>query len=290
MRISWLAFLFLGPLPLCGFAQVDRIGSLIVAEEDFARHSAEHGMRAAFLEFLSDSGVIFRPHPVNGRSAWLRRPDSPSRLSWYPEAAGVACDGQLGWTVGPWELYDSAANARPAACGHYVSIWVPDSLGRWKVVLDIGVDHDCPEEPPPRLDHESAGRTGVPSESVAGASYLKCEKEFQLLAGTTEVEAAYRKHASTDIRMLRARLMPVKGIEPLLATAARQQGRVKWKTIGESPPGERDLGYVYGDYRRSPVEGSPDQTERGYFVRVWKRGSGGVWKIVLDLETRLQAE
>jgi hypothetical protein len=49
-----------------------------------------------------------------------------------------------------------------------------------------------------------------------------------------------------------------------------------------------DLGYTYGRYELREGDARPDATatEKGYYVRVWKRdGAGGGasrWKIVLD--------
>ena len=58
--------------PQAGNPQSELI-SLVKSELAFAQASAERGMRAAFLEFLADGALVFRPQPVDGRKS-TRRP------------------------------------------------------------------------------------------------------------------------------------------------------------------------------------------------------------------------
>ena len=39
-----------------------------------------------------------------------------------------------------------------------------------------------------------------------------------------------------------------------------------------------DLGYVYGTYERAGKE-------KGSFLRIWRKGAGGDWLLVLDVQT-----
>jgi ketosteroid isomerase-like protein len=49
-----------------------------------------------------------------------------------------------------------------------------------------------------------------------------------------------------------------------------------------------DFGYTYGRYELR-YEGS-QETQKGYYVRVWKRDEQGRWRIVLDTATILPNE
>ena len=49
------------------------LDSLIASERAFSRHSVDHGTREAFLAYLAEDGIIFRPLPVNGRRVWEAR-------------------------------------------------------------------------------------------------------------------------------------------------------------------------------------------------------------------------
>ncbi|MBI2187615.1 MAG: DUF4440 domain-containing protein [Acidobacteria bacterium] len=55
-------------------------------------------------------------------------------LSWTPERAEVSAAGDLGYTVGSYELTANGAKER----GKYVTIWKKQPEGTWKVIEDIG--------------------------------------------------------------------------------------------------------------------------------------------------------
>ena len=67
--------------------------SLVDAELAIAKLADQEGNVAAFLGVLDDTGVLFRPGPVNGK-AWLRRqhPDT-SKLTWFPSLLKSAKPG-----------------------------------------------------------------------------------------------------------------------------------------------------------------------------------------------------
>ncbi|PYM05340.1 MAG: hypothetical protein DMD82_11400, partial [Candidatus Rokuibacteriota bacterium] len=51
----------------------DPLDSLVASERAFAAMSVQKGMRDAFLEFLADDAIIFRPLPVIGKPIWQAR-------------------------------------------------------------------------------------------------------------------------------------------------------------------------------------------------------------------------
>ena len=48
--------------------------SLLETESDFAATTGEHGRKVAFLRYLHEYSIIFRPHPVDGKSFVSRGP------------------------------------------------------------------------------------------------------------------------------------------------------------------------------------------------------------------------
>ena len=134
---------------------VDRLAELVDAEREFARTSVASGMREAFLTFMADDAIVFRPHPVNAKSWYSERPDAPGVLDWVPVFADISLAGDLGYTTGPWE-YVVEQSDTPTAYGHYVSVWRKQPDGSWRVVIDLGTVHPRPEPPTPPLT--AAGR------------------------------------------------------------------------------------------------------------------------------------
>src|SRR5690348_10117021 len=53
-------------------------------ERAFEKMVAEKGIRDGFIEYMSPTGVIFRPDPVNARESFRSRPASSAALFWNP--------------------------------------------------------------------------------------------------------------------------------------------------------------------------------------------------------------
>jgi ketosteroid isomerase-like protein len=116
--------------------------SLVEAERAFSRASAATGTRAAFLAYLAEDAILFRPHPVAGRK-WLQdNPASPGRLTWEPAGGEVARAGDLGYTYGAAALKDPARR-QPTQHSAYLRIWQKLD-GQWKAVLDIASPSPSP--------------------------------------------------------------------------------------------------------------------------------------------------
>lgn len=60
-------------------------------------------------------------------------------------------------------------------------------------------------------------------------------------------------------------------------------GTASWSPAKAAAAASGDLGWSYGALRGTGRDGTK---EEGYYMRVWQKGgSGGTWKIVLDIES-----
>ena len=112
---------------------------LVRVDKAFSEMSRQKGMKAAFLAYIDDRGVLLRKnsYPVIGQQAKdlvKKMNDSSFSLTWEPSFAAVAQSGELGYTYGIYtsKLKDTAAQ------GTYVTIWKKQKDGSWKFVLDTG--------------------------------------------------------------------------------------------------------------------------------------------------------
>jgi len=118
------------------------------AELDFAAASKARGADA-WAEVFADSGVQMEPgHNYVGKEAVraLMAPnlaDTTRLLSWTPTSVEVSSSGDLGYTVGRWEL-GPRAGGPVTVRGSYVTIWRKQADGSWKVVLDGGNSDPAP--------------------------------------------------------------------------------------------------------------------------------------------------
>lgn len=119
------------------------VKTLVEAERAFAAAATAKGQRDAFLEYLADDSLLFRPGPVPGKMFYRTRPVPPGQLSWGPVFADASLAGDYGVSTGPFEFRkDPKQTDPPNGYGHFVSIWKKQRDGVWKVEVDLGVSHD----------------------------------------------------------------------------------------------------------------------------------------------------
>ncbi|MGH9961693.1 MAG: YybH family protein, partial [Pyrinomonadaceae bacterium] len=135
------------PSPL----QKSALQSVVDTELAFAKTAEKTGTRPAFLAFIAEDGVLYRPAAVNGKKWLLEHPLPPSEkrplLAWYPSYAEVALAGDMGITFGPWEYKEDRSDQNPVACGHFATVWKKQADGGWKFVIDHGISLPQPKTP-----------------------------------------------------------------------------------------------------------------------------------------------
>ena len=257
------------------------LDGLVAAERAFATRSEAQGMREAFLAYLGEDAVLFRPRPVPGL-AWMReRPAPKGTLLWRPDFAELSDAGDLGVTSGPWEYRPPADAKQPSEHGHFVTVWRHRPGEGWKVAVDIGISH--PPDP--------AAEEGVTSPSPRSAasvrkdavhssidvSLLAAEEELEKAAAAKGFAEALLDRAAYDLRLYREGSVPAATRAAARAALASDASPPTFKVEGSGFSRSGDLGYVYG--ARFAQAGKEDAT----FLRIWRRGPGKVWRVSLDL-------
>jgi ketosteroid isomerase-like protein len=263
--------------------------SLVETERAFAKMSVERDVREAFLKFFADDGINFQPHPTKTREVFLKRPPPAGRptgvLNWAPVYADVAQAGDLGYTTGPFTFVSNSSPPGPTRYGFYFSIWKKQSDGSWKVALDCGIQ--TPDHSQQKFEFKAAPQTRAPKAPGAfdaergRASLLDLDRSFQNETRTLGTQRTYLKYLSADARLHRNDVMPLVGLSAIQSYLDATKGEfTAAEPIKADVSQSDDLGYTYGSYelRDAGVKGS----EKGYYVRVWKRDTHRKWKLVLD--------
>ncbi len=97
------------------------------------------------MSFFTDDASELPPNaPVaTGKAAirtlWSQLFATPGfAISWQPTKAGVSRGGDLGYTIGTYELAMTDPTGKPVNDrGKYVTVWKKQKNGTWKVVADI---------------------------------------------------------------------------------------------------------------------------------------------------------
>jgi ketosteroid isomerase-like protein len=270
------------------------LASLIAAERNFARTSEEKGIREAFLTWLAADAIVFRPEPVEGRPVYESMdPAHPAVLTWRPEFAEVAASGELGYTTGPYELRPRRG-AEPSAFGHYVSVWKKQLDGGWKVIFDIGVQHDRPGTPLPAEEVGSPAASG--KAGLLSPEQLRDEiSAFSPMAASFDAKASgdglrrfLSKSATEDIRVYRPGKPPSIGRAQIKGIVGAGDGLVAGGTHDNRARSHcdmawsGDLAYSYGTFFY--IRRETRKAETVSFLRLWRRDASGPWKVCLDIE------
>jgi len=269
------------------FAQTQTpLQQMVQTEQAFSRMAAEKNARDAFMEFIADDGLLFRPTAVNGKE-WMRAHPVPASdkhplLAWQPAFAGISAAGDLGFTTGPWELKEDSKDEKPAGYGHFVTLWKKQPDGSWKFVVDLGISHPM-SGGPQRLWHPSDETSAAKFKTVevAAARAALADRDRAYLQRNTKegMVKAFAAYASPDVRLYRAGSLPFISRTVAANALSSIKGQVTWTVTGGDVSRSGDLGYTYGTYE---ITNASNVTERGSYVRIWKN-EGGAWRIVLDV-------
>jgi ketosteroid isomerase-like protein len=127
---------------------------LMAVDAAFSRHSAEHGMAAAFHAYAAEDAFKFEPGVgvLKGREAINRaNADVPAGfvLTWTPLSAEAAASGDMGYTFGRYESRRRLPDGTERrSSGHYMTLWRRQADGSWKWVFDTGVPDPAPATEP----------------------------------------------------------------------------------------------------------------------------------------------
>lgn len=255
------------------------VQSVIEAELSYNRLAAEKNFALASVEVFADDGVAFAPGPVNGKKFWGTQTEAPN-LTWKPVFATASRAGDLGYTTGPWELRKQREDSKPAAFGHYNTIWRKNKEGVWKVAVDVGTSHPEPTEPPGEVE------TFVPDFPVAQPDAVRkkledAEKSFAELL-LKDAGAAALAMAGDGIRIYRDGAFPAVGKTAARLMLSSDHGKIKRTRSGGGVSRSNDLAYSYGEYSSERT----NVIERGIYLSIWQLDLASEWRLVLDLQKK----
>jgi ketosteroid isomerase-like protein len=269
---------------------------MVATERAFAKLSEEQGTHEAFMAYIADDGILFRPTAVRGKQWMTEHPAPPSDkrplLSWYPTVAGIALAGDMGYTTGPWEYKSDIHDAKPVAWGHFLTVWKKQADGSWKFAIDLGISHPQPAQAaaPWELpkNYKAPGRMkGI--WSFSNDALLARDREFAKDSAARGARAAFVSFAAADVRLYREEKFPLIGQVLAPAVLPASPTVWSWEPAFADVSVSDDLGYTYGTYKIEETGPTPKLIETGNYFRIWKK-AGGAWKVIFDLNNPIPPE
>ena len=282
----YLTLLLLLLLSSSAFPQTP-LQDMVKTEQAFSKMAEEKNTRDAFMAFIAEDGLLFRPGAVNGKKWMIEHPvpasDKKPLLAWQPLFAGMALAGDLGFTTGPWEFKEDVKDPTPAGYGHFVTLWKKQADGSWKFVVDLGIQH--PQSGgPQKLWHpkDKPSKAEFIPGLVKPEDLIEKDRKFAAL-GAKELLPAFFSYAAPDIRLYRAGSLPHIGIEKSANAFTSVKGNLTWTPIGADVSRSGDLGYTHGTYEITAPDDAKKVIERGSYVRIWRAEPGHAMRVVLDI-------
>jgi ketosteroid isomerase-like protein len=267
-------------------AQTPDPAPVIAAERAFAADARMMGIAGSFNKWSVPEAIV-----IGGGQAQRigeAYPDGPKPadeplLEWWPNFAGIARSGDLGFTTG-----GVAFNGQRS--GHYFTIWKRQPDGTWKWVYDGGsgasaADVPGPDSEPvilppgPELLPVRVRGQPAPSGTRADSAMAEVTAQEAVLAEAAAVDqAAAHLAALADNGRLYVAPRP-----PAIGRQAFAEALSGWPAAFRFGPTEGGGASDYGDlvWTYGPAAWIRDgQLRAGHYVRLWQRQEGG-WKIVL---------
>jgi ketosteroid isomerase-like protein len=257
----------------------EAVRAMVAAEKKFYQTGQEQGTRAAFLAFLADDGIVFRPGPVNGKEAWSKRQETGLDLIWEPTLAVIARSGDFGYDAGPAKWRANKKEPNFTGHGHFISIWKKQKDGAWKVALDCGIENTKSDAKPPLQLVTPKNRGQGTLES------LQQTQDAFVVTARLDFTKAFRQFGGDEVRLYRNGSFPTVGKKAAVELLGSEQAGVTMVVTKMDMSSSADLAYTYGicsDTRRQPGRA-------GHFVQIWQTDAIGAWKLVLDWQQALPA-
>lgn len=293
IAVLWIV----GLLPTLGISgkKITRsaIQSLVDTELAFAKKAEADGIRDAFLTYLAEDAIVFRPKPVPGRKVYSEGPAPSGLLTWRPVFADVSGAGDLGYTTGPYVFKEKRTDIQPADYGDYVSIWRRGSHGTWQLVIDLGIPHERPESAPEilleKLIEPKRAAKWVPTVNIRAEKEALREEDcaFSKASSIQGTLSAYQSYGHTAIRFYRARQFPATGIEAVRKLVSHRAGALVWDPLAAEVAESGDLGYTYGVLQFTAEGGTLG--EQSSYLKIWKKIANDRWRVVLDIAIPIPA-
>jgi ketosteroid isomerase-like protein len=278
-RTTWLIVAGLGLAFVSLRAETldEAVRAITNAEKKFYETGQEKGTRAAFLEWLADDGIVFRPGPVNGKETWGKRPETGFDLVWEPTFAAIARSGDFGYDTGPAKWRAKKTDEKFSGYGHFISVWKKQKDGAWKVALDCGIEN-TKSDVKPRL------QLVTPKNRAQGTlETLQQAQSAFIDTAKLDFTKAFRQFGSNEVRVYRDGSFPTIGKKDGVELLGSEVAGVAMDIMKSDMSSSADLAYSYGsclDTRTQPARA-------GHFLQIWQTDPSGAWKLVLDWQQPL---
>jgi len=288
MKKIFLAAIALSCYTSLSFAQkppLAQVNDVVKAEDSFDKLVAHKGIKAAFLEVADPEGIVFKPQPVNIIDFYNNIEKQPGSLTWVPKFARISADGDLAFTAGPY-VYQNGKDDSDKVYGDYVSIWRADADNKFKLLMDLGIQHPEPEqEAVEDFKEPDSAMLSAPSKDPFNGKSIILAKLFNHSLTLSSL-ASYKEFLSPEGRYYFPGFEPIVGQDKIMQFVENEAINISAETIDAGRSASNDLAYSYGTARITK-----GQVVSNYnYVRIWEIDKDHKWDILLEVFSAVENE
>jgi hypothetical protein len=263
------------------------VNRVIEAEKNFNKLIERKGIKAGFLAVADPEGIVFKPEPVGIIDFYNKIERQAGSLSWHPNFARISRNGDLAFTAGPY-IYHNGNNDTDMVYGDYVSIWRADGDNKFRLLLDLGIQH--PEAEQNALTDfkspDSVKKVELSKDPFAGKKIIMTTDNLFNHSLSLSALASYKEFLSPEGRYYFPGFEPMTGKDKIMKFINNEGIIITAETTNAGRSSSNDLAYSYGKARIKKGEVVSNYN----YVRIWEIDADHRWNILLEVFSAVENE
>jgi len=263
------------------------VNTVVDAEKNFNKQVERKGIKGGFLTVADPAGIVFKPNVVNITDFYNSIDKQAGTLISTPDFARIAVNGDLGFTAGPY-VYQNGNDDSDKVFGDYVSIWRADNDGKFKLLINLGIQHPEVEQAAP-IDFKNSDlkeRVALSKDPFGGKKIIMATDNLFNHSLTLSTLAAYKEFLSAEGRYYFPGFEPVIGQDKIMKFIDNEAITITATTTDAGRSSSNDLAYSYGKARIKKGDIVSDYN----YVRIWEIDASHKWNILLEVFSSVENE
>jgi ketosteroid isomerase-like protein len=263
------------------------VNQVVNAEKDFDKLVERKGIKDGFLAVADPEGIVFKPNAVNITEFYNNIASQAGTLTWTPNFARIAANGDLAFTAGPY-IYQNGTADTDKVFGDYVSLWRADADGNLKLLIDLGIQHPEPDSNPVSdfKNPDSTTRIKPSKDPFAGKKIILATDNAFNQSLKESTLAAYKEFLSPEGRYYFPGFESIIGQDKIMQFIDNEAISITAQTTNGGRSTSNDLAYTYG---KAQIKKGTIVSNYNY-VRIWEQDASHKWDILLEVFSAVENE
>lgn len=256
------------------------VSKVVKAEEDFNKLVERKGIKEGFLSVADIEGIVFKPQAVKITEFYSSIDKQPGKLSWQPKLARISANGDLGFTAGPY-VYQNGKTEDDKVYGDYLSVWRLDAEGKFKLLIDLGIQHPEPQHVAPvDFKEPDLSKQKAPSKELFNGKKIIMDND-NIMNHSLELSslAAYKEFLSPEARYYFPGFEQITAPDKILKFLDNEGISISAQTTNAGRSTSNDLAYSYGKARIK----KGNMVNNYNYVRIWEIDAKHKWNILVEM-------